>query len=78
MGFAQVCAIIAAMTTFSIRPARESDAAFIAWVQQEAARSHLPIGFFDLAFPGPDAERLRIIERMVRARRGASATGRAS
>lgn len=55
------------MTDFEIRPAREDDAGFVAWVQQEAARSHLPRGFFDLAFPGPDADRLRIVERIARA-----------
>lgn len=42
----------------STRPARKSDAPFIAWVMQEAARSHLPIGMWDLAFPGPDDQRL--------------------
>ena len=36
-----------------IRPAVEADTPFLAWVQQEAARSHLPPGFWDLAFPGP-------------------------
>jgi GNAT superfamily N-acetyltransferase len=51
-----------------IRPARERDAGFLAWVQQEAARSHLSIGFWDLAFPGPDKERLRLVERIARAR----------
>jgi translation initiation factor 4G len=53
------------MTNFTIRDARADDAAFVAWVQQEAARSHLPRGFFDLAFPGPDEDRLRIIRRMA-------------
>jgi len=51
-----------------IRPATESDAGFIAWVEQEAARSHLPIGFWDLAFPGADADRLRMLERIVRSK----------
>ena len=50
-----------------IRPATVDDTAFIAWVQQEAARSHLPFGFWDLALPGPDDYRLRIIERICRA-----------
>ena len=49
-----------------IRPATADDVPFIAWVQQEAARSHLPFGFWDLAFPGPDSYRLRIIERICR------------
>ena len=52
---------------FSIRPAALADAPFLAWVQQEAARSHLPFGFWDLAIPGPDEYRLRIIERICRA-----------
>jgi len=51
-----------------IRPASTRDAGFVAWVMQEAARSHLPRGFWDLAFPGPDADRLRIIERVAGAR----------
>jgi len=58
--------MIRAMST-NIRPAGEDDAAFIAWVQQEAARSHLPYGFWDLAFFGPDEWRLPLIERIVRA-----------
>ncbi len=50
-----------------IRPATLADAPFIAWVQQEASRSHLPFGFWDLAFPGPDEYRLPIVERICRA-----------
>jgi translation initiation factor 4G len=50
-----------------VRPATESDAPFLAWVLQEAARSHLPFGVWDLAFPGPDAWRLPVLERLVRA-----------
>jgi len=49
-----------------IRDATEADVPFIAWVQQEAARSHLPRGFWDLAFPGPDTARLRMVERICR------------
>src|SRR5690606_17637978 len=50
-----------------IRRAREEDAAFIAWVQLTAARSHLPRGFLDLAFPGDDDEpRLALIEQVCR------------
>ena len=48
----------------TVRPAVAADVPFIAWVQQEAARSHLPQGFWDLAFPGPDGDRLRIIGRV--------------
>lgn len=51
-----------------VRAAREDDIELIAWVQQEAARSHLPLGLWDFAFPGPEAERLRIIARIAGAR----------
>lgn len=51
-----------------IRPAAEADVPTIAWVQQEAARSHLPQGFWDLAFPGPEDERLRLVGGVARAR----------
>jgi ribosomal protein S18 acetylase RimI-like enzyme len=47
-----------------IRPATRDDVPFIAWVQQEASRSHLPFGFWDLAFPGPDEYRLGLVERV--------------
>jgi GNAT superfamily N-acetyltransferase len=49
-----------------IRPATVADSAFIAWVQLAAARSHLAKGYYDLAFPGPEAERLSLIERLCR------------
>lgn len=52
----------------TIRPASEADVPFLAWVQQEAARSHLPRGFWDLAFPGDEADRLRIIGRIAAAK----------
>jgi translation initiation factor 4G len=52
---------------FRIRGATLADTAFLAWVQQEASRSHLPFGFWDLAIPGPDEYRLRIVERICRA-----------
>lgn len=51
-----------------VRPAREEDIPLIAWVQQEAARSHVPKGFWDFAVPGPDGPRLRFIERVARAK----------
>lgn len=51
----------------TIRPATLADTPFLAWVQQEASRSHLPFGFWDLAIPGPDEYRLRIVERICRA-----------
>src|SRR5262249_50335340 len=50
-----------------IRAATEDDAPFLAWVQQEASRSHLPFGFWDLAIPGPDEFRLPVIEKICRA-----------
>ena len=34
------------------RPANAEDAPFLAWVMQEAARSHLEHGVWDLMFPG--------------------------
>ncbi len=50
-----------------IRSATEADVPFVAWVMQEAARSHLPYGVWDLAFPGPDEWRLPVLERIARA-----------
>jgi GNAT superfamily N-acetyltransferase len=44
-----------------IRDAVPEDAPFLAWVMQTAARSHRPISFWDLAFPGPDGPRLEYI-----------------
>ena len=44
------------------RPATPDDAPFLAWVIQTAARSHLEKGIWDLAFPGPDNQRLEILE----------------
>jgi len=51
----------------AIRSATAADAPFLAWVQQESARSHLQAGFWDLAFPGPDDDRFRIMRRIVTA-----------
>ncbi len=51
--------------TVTSRPATPADAPFIAWVMQEAARSHLPIGIWDVAFPGPDAQRLKRLEALA-------------
>jgi ribosomal protein S18 acetylase RimI-like enzyme len=50
-----------------IRPARDSDAEFIAWVQQTAARSHVERGFWDVAIPGREAPRLELIAALARA-----------
>jgi translation initiation factor 4G len=43
------------------RPATADDAPFLAWVIQEASRSHLPHGIWDLALPGPDEPRLDLL-----------------
>lgn len=51
----------------TIRPAREEDADFIAWVQQTAARSHVERGFWDVAIPGPEAPRLELLAALARA-----------
>lgn len=51
----------------AIRPACAADAPFLAWVQQEAARSHLERGFWDLAFPGSEAARLDLMTELARA-----------
>ena len=51
--------------SITTRPATSSDADFIAWVMQEASRSHLPKGVWDLAFPGPDEERLAILAKIA-------------
>lgn len=50
--------------SIEIRRAEKADAGFIAWVQLAAARSHVSIGFFDLAFPGEEEARLGLIERV--------------
>ena len=47
------------------RAATAADAEFIAWVIQEAARSHLDKGVWDLAFPGKDAQRLEILAKIA-------------
>lgn len=47
------------------RPAAAEDAPFIAWVMQEAARSHLEKGIWDFAFPGDDAQRLTILAKIL-------------
>jgi ribosomal protein S18 acetylase RimI-like enzyme len=51
--------------SLSIRPANDGDADFIAWVIQEAARSHLPKGLWDMVFPGPDDERLALLAKIA-------------
>jgi ribosomal protein S18 acetylase RimI-like enzyme len=50
----------------TIREGRLGDAEFIAWVMQEAGRSHLQRGIWDLALPGPDDKRLGYISQLVK------------
>ena len=52
-----------------IRRAHEGDALFLAWVMQEAARSHLEIGVWDVLFPGPETARLEILAHLARTER---------
>ena len=47
------------------RPATAADAPFLAWVMQEAARSHLARGVWDLAFPGEEAPRLNVLAKLA-------------
>ena len=47
------------------RPATADDASFLAWVMQEAARSHLEQGIWDFAFPGEDEPRLEILAKII-------------
>jgi ribosomal protein S18 acetylase RimI-like enzyme len=49
-----------------IRDATADDADLIAWVQVEASRSATPLGFWDLALPGADEPRLRLISEIAR------------
>jgi len=49
-----------------IREAGERDTPFLAWVMQAAARSHRPVGIWDVVFPGPDAPRLARLEALLR------------
>jgi ribosomal protein S18 acetylase RimI-like enzyme len=51
--------------TLTLRDATPSDAPLIAWVQVEAARSGTPLGFWDLALPGPDEPRLALIAEIA-------------
>ena len=47
------------------RPATADDAPFLAWVMQEAARSHLEYGIWDFSFPGEDEQRLDILAKIT-------------
>lgn len=53
----------------TLRDATPDDADFIAWVQVEASRSGTPLGFWDVALPGPDAPRIATVARVVAAPR---------
>jgi GNAT superfamily N-acetyltransferase len=50
---------------FEIRDASADDAPFLAWVMQEAARSHLEKGVWDLVFAGPEGPRLEILATLA-------------
>jgi ribosomal protein S18 acetylase RimI-like enzyme len=50
-----------------IREARPEDREFLAWVMLTAARSHVKLCFWDLAFPGPEQPRLETIADFVTA-----------
>lgn len=45
--------------------ARREHAPFVAWVMLTAARSHLPVGMWDLFWGGPEAETLRFLETLA-------------
>ncbi len=49
----------------TIREATPLDTPFLAWVMQTAARSHRPLGLWDLALPGPDEPRLEAIAEIA-------------
>jgi GNAT superfamily N-acetyltransferase len=51
------------------RPALAEDASFLAWVMQEAARSHLEKGVWDFIFPGQDEQRLEILAKIATSER---------
>jgi len=47
------------------RAATAEDAAFLAWVMQEAGRSHLERGIWDVMLPGDDAPRLDFVAELA-------------
>jgi len=53
---------------FTIRPARESDAAFLGWVILEAARGQLTRGWFDVVLERDVAFRLAFCAKLVAAK----------
>lgn len=48
-----------------IRPAELKDTPFIAWVELQAARSHLPRGFWDIWLQRPEKECLGYLEQLA-------------
>jgi GNAT superfamily N-acetyltransferase len=52
-----------------IRAARPDDARFLAWAVVESARSHRPLGFWDLWIPDDDEKRLDFVEKLLVAAR---------
>ncbi len=48
-----------------VRPAREGDAAFVAWTMLAASRSHLTRGAWDVALAVPDDECLAVLEALA-------------
>ena len=58
--------IPASVSALTVRPAREADSAFLAWVILAATRSHLPKGWFDIALALPETETLKFIEGLTR------------
>jgi len=54
-----------APASLAVREARAGDAPFLAWAIQESGRSHLDRGTWDFVLPGPEAERLDLLARLV-------------
>lgn len=48
-----------------VRPAREDDAAFVAWTMLAASRSHLGRGAWDIALDVDDADCLAVLEQLA-------------
>jgi GNAT superfamily N-acetyltransferase len=49
----------------TIRDAKADDAGLIAWVQVTASRSGTPLGFWDVALPGADESRERLVAELA-------------
>lgn len=48
-----------------VRPARATDAAFLAWAMLAAGRGHLSRGWYDVAFGLPEAGTLDLLQRLA-------------